>query len=72
MLGGICGAGDGFVVQISEPVKSDLNGRQSKTYMNRKGFSLSWFKLSAVHIQTSGPLESDGQVPRTILRIGLY
>ena len=35
MLGGICGAGDGFVVQISE---SDLDGRPSKIYMNRKGF----------------------------------
>ena len=38
MLGGICGAGDGFVVQIIEPVKSDLDGRPSKIYMNRKGF----------------------------------
>ena len=38
MLGGICGAGDGFVVQITEPVASDLNGKPSKIYMNRKGF----------------------------------
>lgn len=38
MLGGICGAGDGFVVQISEPVASDLCGTPSKNYMNRKGF----------------------------------
>ena len=38
MLGGICGAGDGFVVQITEPVSSDLNGKPSKNYMNRKGF----------------------------------
>ena len=38
MLGGICGAGDGFVVKISEPVKSDLDGRPSKIYMNRKRF----------------------------------
>ena len=26
MLGGICGAGDGFVVAITEPVKADLDG----------------------------------------------
>lgn len=38
MLGGICGAGDGFVVPIREPFKSDLEGRPSKNYMNRKGF----------------------------------
>ena len=38
MLGGICGAGDGFVVQITEPISSDLNGKPSKNYMNRKGF----------------------------------
>ena len=38
MLGGICGAGDGFVVAITEPVKADLDGRPSKNYMNRKGF----------------------------------
>ena len=38
MLGGICGAGDGFVVPITEPVKADLEGRPSKNYMNRKGF----------------------------------
>jgi hypothetical protein len=38
MLGGICGAGDGFVVQITEPVASDLGGKPSKIYMNRKGF----------------------------------
>ena len=38
MLGGICGAGDGFDVAITEPVKADLDGRPSKNYMNRKGF----------------------------------
>lgn len=38
MLGGICGAGDGFVVQITEPVAADLDGKPSKNYMNRKGF----------------------------------
>lgn len=38
MLGGICGAGDGFVVSITEPVKADLEGRPSKNYMNRKAF----------------------------------
>ena len=38
MLGGICGAGDGFVIPITEPVKADLEGRPSKNYMNRKGF----------------------------------
>ena len=38
MLGGICGAGDGFVVQITEPVAADLSGKPSKNYMNRKGF----------------------------------
>ena len=38
MLAGICGAGDGFVVPITEPVKADLEGRPSKNYMNRKGF----------------------------------
>ena len=38
MLAGICGAGDGFVVQITEPVQSDLDGKPSKIYMNRKGF----------------------------------
>lgn len=38
ILGGICGAGDGLVIQIVEPVASDLNGKPSKNYMNRKGF----------------------------------
>jgi hypothetical protein len=38
MLGGICGAGDGSVVQITEPVASDLGGKPSKIYINRKGF----------------------------------
>ena len=38
MLAGACGAGDGFVVQITEPVASDLDGKPSKIYMNRKGF----------------------------------
>ena len=38
LLGGICGAGDGFVVPITKPVKADLEGRPSKNYMNRKGF----------------------------------
>ena len=38
MLGGICGAEDSFVVQISEPVRSDLDGRPSKIYMSRQGF----------------------------------
>ena len=38
MLGGICGAGDGFVVQITEPTARDLDGKSSKSYMNRKGF----------------------------------
>lgn len=38
MLGGICGAGDGFVVQITEPVAADLDGKPSKNYRNRKGF----------------------------------
>lgn len=38
MLRGICGAGDGFVVQITEPVAADLGGKPSKIYMNRKGF----------------------------------
>ena len=38
MLDGICGAGDGFVVQISGPMRSDLDGRPSKIYMNGKGF----------------------------------
>ena len=37
-LGGICGAGDGFVVQITKPVASDLLGTPFKTYMNRKDF----------------------------------
>jgi DDE superfamily endonuclease len=38
MLEGICGAGDGFVVQITEPIARDLDGKPSKNYMNRKGF----------------------------------
>lgn len=38
MLGGICRAGDGFVVQITEPTAQDLGGKSSKNYMNRKGF----------------------------------
>lgn len=35
---GVCGAGDGLVIQITEPVTSDLNGKPSRNYMNRKGF----------------------------------
>lgn len=38
MLFGVCGAGDGLVIQITEPVTSDLNGKPSRNYMNRKGF----------------------------------
>lgn len=38
ILGGICDAGDGLVIQIVGPVASDLNGKPSKNYMNRKGF----------------------------------
>ena len=38
MLEGICGAGDEFVVQITEPVARDLDGKPTKNYMNRKGF----------------------------------
>ena len=36
MLGGVCGAGDGLVIQITEPTGS--NGESAKNYMNRKGF----------------------------------
>ena len=35
---GITGAGDGLVIQICEPVLSDLDGKPSKIYVNRKGF----------------------------------
>ena len=38
ILFGVCGAGDGLVIQITEPVASDLNGKPSRNYMNRKGF----------------------------------
>ena len=38
ILGGICAAGDGLVIQITEPVASDLLGKPSRNYMNRKGF----------------------------------
>ena len=31
-------AGDGWVMQINEPVKADLDGRSSKIYRNRKGY----------------------------------
>ena len=37
MLGGICGAGGGFVIPITEPVKADLEGRPSKNYMMWSG-----------------------------------
>ena len=30
ILGGICGAGDGLVIQITEPVASDLLGKPSR------------------------------------------
>ena len=35
---GITGAGDGLVIQICEPVLSDLDEKPSKIYINRKGF----------------------------------
>ena len=38
MLFGICGAGDGLVIQITVQVTTDLNGKPSRNYMNRKGF----------------------------------
>ena len=38
ILGGVCGAGDGLVIQITEPVAADLDGKPSRNYMNRKGF----------------------------------
>ena len=38
LLAGICGAGDGLVIQIIEPVAADLDGKPSRNYMNRKGF----------------------------------
>jgi hypothetical protein len=38
LLPGVCGAGDGLVIQIIEPVTVDLDGKPSRNYMNRKGF----------------------------------
>ena len=38
ILGSICGADDGLVIQITEPVAADLLGKPSRNYMNRKGF----------------------------------
>lgn len=40
ILGGICGAGDGLVIQIVEPVASDLNCKPSRNYINRRDFLL--------------------------------
>ena len=34
----VIAAGDGFVVEIDEPVREDLNGRPAKLYVNRKGY----------------------------------
>jgi hypothetical protein len=36
MLPGIYGAGDGLVIQITEP--TGANGESAKNYMNREGF----------------------------------
>lgn len=38
MLDGVYGAGDGLIVQITEPFASDLYEKPSKILMNRKDF----------------------------------